>query len=220
MFCPNCNSYRSCQTYRDINSNFLEKFASHILLILRTWRYQYFINNFFPLQGGIAPQWARTSSFTIFLDHTQRRTTVCRTPLDVWSARRRDLYLTTHNTHNRQTSMPQVWFEPKVSASERQQTHALDRAATGTGLSSSIYLPLIFQGPCVMIKTGCIEVMEHLVFTFCICLNASTNYLGCVMSKFGMIAKYKADNLNTILCRCHEIWEPWLPGPLWATPGM
>jgi hypothetical protein len=31
-----------------------------------------------------------------FLDHTQRRTTVGRTPLDEWSARRRDLYLTTH----------------------------------------------------------------------------------------------------------------------------
>jgi len=41
-----------------------------------------------------------------FLDHTQRRTTVGRTPLDEWSARRRDLYLTTHNTHNRQISMP------------------------------------------------------------------------------------------------------------------
>jgi hypothetical protein len=35
-----------------------------------------------------------------------RHTTVGRTPLDEWSARRRDLYLTTHNTHNRQTSMP------------------------------------------------------------------------------------------------------------------
>jgi hypothetical protein len=30
-----------------------------------------------------------------FLDHTPRRTTVGRTPLDEWSARRRDLYLTT-----------------------------------------------------------------------------------------------------------------------------
>jgi hypothetical protein len=27
-------------------------------------------------------QWARASSFTMFLDHTQRRTTVGRTPLD------------------------------------------------------------------------------------------------------------------------------------------
>ena len=46
------------------------------------------------------------SSFMRFLDHTRRRTTVRRTPLDEWSARRRDLYLTTHNTHKRQTSMP------------------------------------------------------------------------------------------------------------------
>jgi len=42
----------------------------------------------------------------VFLDHTQQRNTVSRTPLDEWSARRRDLYLTTYNTHNRQTSMP------------------------------------------------------------------------------------------------------------------
>ena len=56
-----------------------------------------------------SPQWARVS-FTRFLDHTQRRITVGRTPLDEWSARRRDLYLTTHNTHNRQTSMPPVGF--------------------------------------------------------------------------------------------------------------
>ena len=47
-----------------------------------------------------SPQWARASSFTWFLDHTQRRTTVGRNPLDKWSARRRDLYFTPHNTHN------------------------------------------------------------------------------------------------------------------------
>ena len=63
------------------------------------------------------------SSFLGFLDHTQRRTTVGRTPLD----------LTTHNTHNRQTSMPPVGFESMISAGERPQTYALDRAATGTG---------------------------------------------------------------------------------------
>ena len=44
-------------------------------------------------------QWAR-ASFTRFLDHTQRRITVGRTPLDEWSASRTDLYLTTLNTHN------------------------------------------------------------------------------------------------------------------------
>ena len=60
--------------------------------------------------------------FLMFLDHTQRRTTVGRTALDEWSARRRDLCLTTHNTHNRQTSMPPVGFEPTISAGERPQT--------------------------------------------------------------------------------------------------
>ena len=84
--------------------------------------------------GATAPQWATASSFTRFLDHTQRRTTVGRTPLDERSARRRDLYLTAHNTHNRQTSMPPVGFEPTVSAVERPQTYALDRTATGTSI--------------------------------------------------------------------------------------
>ena len=56
--------------------------------------------------------------FLMFLDHT-RRNTVGRTPLDEWSARRRDLYLTTHDTHNRQISMPPVGFEPTISAGER-----------------------------------------------------------------------------------------------------
>ena len=52
----------------------------------------------------------------MFLDHTQRRSTVGRTPLDERSARRRDLYLTTHDTHNRQISMPPVGFEPTISS--------------------------------------------------------------------------------------------------------
>ena len=55
----------------------------------------------------------------MFLDHTRRRTTAGRTPLDEWSARRRDLYLTTRDTHNRQISMPPVGFEPTISAGER-----------------------------------------------------------------------------------------------------
>jgi hypothetical protein len=64
------------------------------------------------------PQWARVSSFTRFLDHTQRPTTVGRTPLDEWSARRRDLYPSTHNTDYRQTPMP-LW----------DSTHNLSRRA-------------------------------------------------------------------------------------------
>jgi len=40
--------------------------------------------------------------------------TLGRTPLDEWSARRKDLYLTTHNTHKREISMPSAGFEPAV----------------------------------------------------------------------------------------------------------
>jgi hypothetical protein len=54
--------------------------------------------------------------------------------MDEGPARRRDLYLTTHNNYNRQTSMFQAEFELAIPASERQQTHALDLVATGIGL--------------------------------------------------------------------------------------
>jgi len=58
------------------------------------------------------------------------------TALGEWSDRSRDLYLTTHNTHNRQTSMSPVGFETAILISQRPQTHALDRTATGIGKMS------------------------------------------------------------------------------------
>jgi len=62
--------------------------------------------------------------FTITLRHT----TLGRTPLDEWSARRKELYLT---THNRQTYTLPAGFKTKLPASERQQIHALDRTVAG-----------------------------------------------------------------------------------------
>ena len=73
------------------------------------------------------------SSFLTILDHTQRSTTLGRTRLDEWSARRKDLYLTTHIIHRKQTSIPAAEFEPTTPARERLQTHVLDRTATGVG---------------------------------------------------------------------------------------
>ena len=64
----------------------------------------------------------------MFLDHTRRRSTVGRTRLDEWSARRRDLYLTTHDIHNRQISVPPVGYEPKILAGERPQAARLLRS--------------------------------------------------------------------------------------------
>ena len=62
---------------------------------------------------------SRASSFKRFLDHTRWRTTVGRTPLDEWSARRKDLYLTTLK-HSRQTN---------IHAPGGIRTHDLSRRA-------------------------------------------------------------------------------------------
>jgi hypothetical protein len=62
-------------------------------------------NHIFFFLWRCGPTWAMASSFLSFIDHTQGRTTVGRSLLDERSARRRDLYLTTHNTHTRQTSV-------------------------------------------------------------------------------------------------------------------
>ena len=70
-----------CRGFRNLVSNFIA-FVAVVFVVF--WR--------------DSPQWAMASSFLRFLDHTQRRITVGRTPLDEWSARRRDLYLTTLTT--------------------------------------------------------------------------------------------------------------------------
>jgi hypothetical protein len=73
------------------------------------------------------PEPPHCRGFTIRLWHT----TLGRIPLDEWSARHRDLYLPTNNTHKRQTCMPPAGFEPTMPPRVRPQTHALGRAATG-----------------------------------------------------------------------------------------
>jgi hypothetical protein len=72
------------------------------------------------------PQWARVSSFTSFLYHTQRRTT----PVGLlWRGDQPNAETSTsqHTTLTTDT-MPRWDSKPKS-----QQTHALDRAATGNG---------------------------------------------------------------------------------------
>jgi hypothetical protein len=81
-------------------------------------------------EGRCGPTRAMAYSFTGFLDHRQRRTTVGRTPLYGRPASYRELYLTTHNTHNRQASMPTAGFEPAISERALPQTYVLDRAAS------------------------------------------------------------------------------------------
>ena len=70
----------------------------------------------------------------------------------LWTSDQPDLYLTTHNTHKTQTSMTPAGFEPAIPASERPQTHALDRAATATDSNTRYSLKTerqgIFEVPC------------------------------------------------------------------------
>ena len=56
-----------------------------------------------------------------------------RTPLDEWLARHRDLYLTTRNTHKRQTFVTSAGFKPAIPASERPQIHTLGCVAIRIG---------------------------------------------------------------------------------------
>ena len=102
---------------------------------------------FCGLTAPTGPGPLRYQGFTITLRHT----TFGRTALDEWSARRRDVYLTTHNTHTRQSSMLPAGFEPAVPANERPKTHALYRVVTGIGNNSliqfycsTVYYPICF----------------------------------------------------------------------------
>ena len=52
-----------------------------------------------PPNGATAPQWVKASSLSRRHDH--RNTTLGRTSLDEWSARRRHLYLTKHTIFTR-----------------------------------------------------------------------------------------------------------------------
>ena len=87
---------------------------------------------FFCFHGTTAPsvsQQTHCRRFTITLRHTTFGGTI----LDEWSARRRDLYLKTHNTERREASTAQPEFEPVIPASQRPQTKDFDGAATGNG---------------------------------------------------------------------------------------
>ena len=128
-----CMILHSGKDYTILMSSVFGHLNSRILKRISSARAQFFDTCFFYLLGN-SIQRARSSSFTSFLDHTQRRNTVGRTLLDEWPAPRRYLYLTTHNTQNKRTSVPPAGFETTISAGEWLQTNALDRAASGIGL--------------------------------------------------------------------------------------
>jgi len=66
----------------------------------------FFISLFDPIPGNGLP----LQGFAITLT---RHTTLGVTPLDDWSARRRELFLITHKNHKRQTSFPRWNSNPQ-----------------------------------------------------------------------------------------------------------
>jgi hypothetical protein len=85
--------------------------------------------HFCILHGATAPSWTEPPLYRGFTI-TFRYITFVRTPLNEWSTRRKDLYLTTQNTHNR-LSCSRTGFEPAIAACKRPHSPALDSAATG-----------------------------------------------------------------------------------------
>ena len=105
-----------------VKDNIWQPFKEQKELMKREW----FFFGATALSGPGAPH------SRVFLDHTQRRTTVGRTPLDEWSVRRRDLYLTTHNTHNKHPC-PRRDSNPQSQQASGRRPTPLDRAVAGTG---------------------------------------------------------------------------------------
>jgi len=68
--------------------------------------------------------------------HPVRHASLGRTPLDEWSVRRRDLYLTTHNTHTSQKSMP----SGGIRTHNHSRRAAADLRLTARPLGSALYL--------------------------------------------------------------------------------
>ena len=97
--------WKSCQTWP-----LVRRIRLNVLYI--TWC-NYASKTSFFWGGGNSPQWARASSFTRILDHTQRRTTVGRIRLQEWSARR-------NIQHSQQTD---------IHAPGGIRTHSLSRRA-------------------------------------------------------------------------------------------
>jgi len=97
------------------------------------------------------------SSFTRFLKHTQRRTTISRTPLDEYQ-----LFAETSTWRNTSLTtdrhpFPPVVFEPATPASQRPQTHSLNRAVTGIGGVHSLPLNIYITREC---HTKCCDISQ------------------------------------------------------------
>jgi hypothetical protein len=137
--CPVAFSSTTNPTWTDLGSNpslqcnrltfWVMAWPETVLWFSSVLPCSFFFLSWLDIPSGLRPLHCR--GFVI----SRRHATLGRTPLDEWSARRRDLYLTTHNYHE----LP-VGFRPAIPKSERLPTHAVDRAANGISFHANIGL--------------------------------------------------------------------------------
>jgi hypothetical protein len=111
----------------------------------------------YSFHGSVTPSGPRPPhcrGFTITLRHT----TLGRTPLDEWSARRRDLYLTTHNIHVIHTASGNRTRNPSKQA-------AVDPRL---GPRGNLYTPFLMRGSvCVRVHPTYLSAnIKYIFFSF------------------------------------------------------
>ena len=91
--------------------------------------------------------------------------------------------------------MPPAGFEPAIPASERPQTHALDRAATGIGRGVLVFIIIMYnvyyfnfglsliEGYIVLVIFCRVRSCENFV---CLCLCVYLSYFICTSVKFAI----------------------------------
>ena len=121
-------------------------------------------NFFFLPHGATAPSRIGSHHFR-GLTITPRHTTLGRTPLNEGSAPRRDLYLSKHNTHKKQTSMTPAGFERAIPASEWRQTppHFVVPLPHSQELATCSYPDPDQYNPCLHIS---LEDPFHIILSF------------------------------------------------------
>ena len=118
-----------------------------------------------PLRVWAASVWR-------FWDHTPGHTTVGRTPLDEWSARRSDLYLT-NTQHSQRTT---IHAPGGIRTRNSSRRSALDHSATGTGIWRVIIMLNVahsFHQSTVIFKP-CPKIQKSYHFVMSVCPRGRT----------------------------------------------
>jgi hypothetical protein len=132
-----CHSFYSCNTFTaKLTATFI------FYVFLKSFWFAKTIVNKQNINIYVFPVALRPNAGQDFLvlevswSHTQRLTTLGRTPLDEWSARRRDLFLTTNNSLEINIHVRGRIRTHNLSG-ERPHTHVLDSTVTETGIKDT-----------------------------------------------------------------------------------